>query len=601
MYAWIHKIKNIFHPTPFITTIMVLSTLPLLIVMYLTYSTSERSLLKAVEDNLKLIAKYKSSAIDTYIFNLQSAAEALALNTTIIDIARQINTSSTLNPQQRLEIKEVLIPVIDSFRELIHATQFTFISDNEIALSIRDNEFSYHDAPPSELFYKAIQNAKTLMETELYNFPSSTDLQKQIALLAVPIAHQGTVIGAIAIELSNDEIYKIIRAASASISSLEVIVGIWQGNNTFFLTTPLKFDKEKLVLSKTQAQESETVDYLKQAVEGKEQQIIFNDYRGKEVLAVTKYLPALRWGMMIKADISEAFSPINNLRKEIVWMGAITLTLLTLLAYFFSKKLQHSQEMLIQQEKLASIGILTAGVAHEINNPINFITSNIKSLKLDITEVLEILNKYEQATTPAELKEVAIAKKELDLEVSIKEIDTLLKGIEEGAQRTAAIVKDLKVLSRLNEADRKIVDLHEGINSSLILLNHTYQGRIEIIKEYGAIPPIECFAGKINQVILNILSNAIQSIQNKGTIRIKTTQVGVNVEISFKDTGSGISEENKHKIFTPFFTTKDIGEGTGLGLALSYSIIKDHHGKIDFYSVKGKGTEFIITLPVTQP
>lgn len=264
-----------------------------------------------------------------------------------------------------------------------------------------------------------------------------------------------------------------------------------------------------------------------------------------------------------------------------------------------------------QQDRLASIGLLVAGVAHEINNPLNFITSNVKSLRNDINDILVTLKMYSNInaqTTPnvqtlnAELKKIDAYKDEVDLKYTVEEIDKLLKGMDEGAQRTSTIVKGLKTFSRADDSDMVCADIIEGIESTLTLLKNSYKHRIDVVKDYEPdIPPIDCYPGKLNQVFMNILSNAIQAIPDKGTIYIKISK-GINtISISIRDTGIGIKEEYKHKILMPFFTTKDVGQGTGLGLSITYNIILDHHGTLVVNSEEGKGAEFIITLPIKQP
>jgi signal transduction histidine kinase len=274
------------------------------------------------------------------------------------------------------------------------------------------------------------------------------------------------------------------------------------------------------------------------------------------------------------------------------------------------KNLKDTQSKLVDAEKMASLGQLTAGIAHEINNPINFVSSSVKPLKRDIADIITILDKYDELSTDgnaeAKIKEVNSLKKELDLDYLKEEIGTLLTGIEDGANRTAEIVKGLRNFSRMDEDDLKMANIHEGIDSSLVLLNSTLGGRIDIIKDYGDIPSIECYAGKLNQVFMNILTNATQAIssnkesQGKGTIHIKTYNKDQNVVIRIKDSGTGMPEEVRNKIFEPFFTTKDVGEGTGLGLSIVFSIIEAHKGYIEVESEQGKGTEFIITLPKVQ-
>lgn len=180
------------------------------------------------------------------------------------------------------------------------------------------------------------------------------------------------------------------------------------------------------------------------------------------------------------------------------------------------------------------------------------------------------------------------------------EIESLFNGIEEGAIRTREIVMGLKNFSRLDEDVFKQANIHEGINSTLVLLKNKFKNRISIHKDYGELPTIECLPGKINQVFMNILNNAIQAIEDSGEIYIRTFAENDKVKISIRDTGVGMTEGVKKHIFEPFFTTKDVGAGTGLGLSISFGIIEKHNGKIDVKSEPEKGTEFTITLPVSQ-
>lgn len=269
--------------------------------------------------------------------------------------------------------------------------------------------------------------------------------------------------------------------------------------------------------------------------------------------------------------------------------------------------LRETQSQLVNSEKMVSLGQLTAGVAHEINNPINFVSSSIKPLKRDISDILAILAQYEEVNETNLLpkkQEIDKFKDEIDLDYVKEEIDLLLKGIGEGASRTAEIVKGLRNFSRMDENDLKKANIHEGIDSTLVLLNHKLSS-IGIVKNYGDIPEIECYAGKLNQVFMNIINNAIHAIEaskknEQGKITITTSASDKNITISIKDTGTGMPENLREKIFEPFFTTKDVGEGTGLGLSIAYTIIKNHKGDIKVKSEPGVGTEFIITLPNKQ-
>ena len=265
------------------------------------------------------------------------------------------------------------------------------------------------------------------------------------------------------------------------------------------------------------------------------------------------------------------------------------------------KDLTQAQTQLVQSEKMASLGQLTAGVAHELNNPLNFISSSIAPLQRNMVDLLRLLNKYEsileeknQSGVIAEIKE------EMDYEFVIKETTNLLKGIREGAFRSEHIVKDLRTFSRMDENEFKGVDVHEGIDSTLLLLHHKMNNRITVHKEYGKLPPLECLPGKLNQVFMNIISNSILAIEDKGDIYIKTSVVDNMARIAIRDTGSGMSRETMEHIFEPFFSTRAVGKGTGLGLSISYSILQEHHGTIEVFSEPGQGSEFVLMLPFVR-
>lgn len=256
------------------------------------------------------------------------------------------------------------------------------------------------------------------------------------------------------------------------------------------------------------------------------------------------------------------------------------------------KDLRNTQEQLVESEKMASLGQLTAGIAHEINNPINFVSSTITPLKRDFEEIKDLIRHKIKKSKDSKLRN--------DMVFLFNEIGSLLDGIEEGAKRTKNIVLGLRKFSRLDEDTFKMVDLHEGLDSSLMLLNSMIRGKIQIVKKYGHIPMVECLPGKINQVFMNILTNAIHAIPKKGIITITTRSREKKVTISIADTGIGMTKEIKKRIFEPFFTTKDVGIGTGMGLSISYGIVENHYGKITVKSEPDKGSKFVISLPVSQ-
>jgi len=252
---------------------------------------------------------------------------------------------------------------------------------------------------------------------------------------------------------------------------------------------------------------------------------------------------------------------------------------------------------------MATIGQLVAGIAHEINNPVTFISGGVESLRTNLEDVGQVLNVYHRITTDnvkEKLNEIEKLKEKVEYKEALREINKLIESIKTGTERTTEIVKGLRTFSRLDEDVLKIANIHEGIDSTLVLLRNKYKQRIQIDKFYGDIPDIECYPGQLNQVFMNILANAIDSINDAGKIDITTLKSSGKVQISIKDSGKGIPENIKSKIFEPFFTTKEVGHGTGLGLSISLGIIEKHNGTITVISEVGKGSEFIITLPVRQ-
>lgn len=267
--------------------------------------------------------------------------------------------------------------------------------------------------------------------------------------------------------------------------------------------------------------------------------------------------------------------------------------------------LKDTQTQLVQSEKMASLGQLVAGVAHELNNPISYIYANMKELDsytVAIRHLLEVLKRdFDTADFQDKLRKTLLELKDkYDLDFIQKDIETLIEESIEGSQRVKTVVQNLRNFSRLDEAKFKEVDLHEGLESTLLLLNNEIKNRIEVHKNYGKIPKVSCNPGNINQVFMNILLNAVQAIEGEGNIWITTRQINDQLEIKIEDDGKGIPKKNLNKIFDPFFTTKPVGRGTGLGLSISYNIIKNHGGEIEVESSSGKKTKFSIRLPITK-
>ncbi|MDW6005212.1 ATP-binding protein [Vibrio mangrovi] len=267
------------------------------------------------------------------------------------------------------------------------------------------------------------------------------------------------------------------------------------------------------------------------------------------------------------------------------------------------KKLEDAHNQLLQSEKLASIGQLAAGVAHEINNPIGFVNSNLDMLEEYVGQLLQLLDKYsgcETELSPESQAPIATHKQKIDIDYLRQDIVTLVHESIDGVARVRRIVQDLRDFSRPSDSEWQSADIHACIDSTLNVVWNEIKFKAEVVREYGEIPHIECLPSQLNQVFLNLLVNAAQAIAEWGTITIRTAMDNDQVVISISDDGVGIDEKVIAQIFDPFFTTKPIGKGTGLGLSVTYGIIEKHGGRIEVDSTLGKGTTFTIHLPIKR-
>jgi two-component system, NtrC family, sensor kinase len=259
-------------------------------------------------------------------------------------------------------------------------------------------------------------------------------------------------------------------------------------------------------------------------------------------------------------------------------------------------ELKETQARLVHTAKMASLGQLVAGVAHELNNPIGFIYSNMTHLRDYTNRLKKIIE-----TAEAKPKDLAKIKEELEYDYIIGDLQKLIQSCEEGASRTRDIVLGLRNFSRLEEAKLKKVQLEEGIENTLQMISGELKNRVVVHTDYAKMPEVMCYASELNQVFMNLLTNAAQAIENEGEIWIQVRSQGEKAIISIRDSGRGMTQATAEKIFDPFFTTKAIGKGTGLGLSISYGIVKKHGGDITVQSEPGKGTEFKVSVPIDGP
>ncbi len=278
-----------------------------------------------------------------------------------------------------------------------------------------------------------------------------------------------------------------------------------------------------------------------------------------------------------------------------------------------AREIKETQARLMQQEKMASIGHLAAGVAHEINNPMGFVSSNLnildeyeKDIRSLIEQYISFLSELKVAVTAQKdrtdiierIEHINKFEEEIDINYILKDVPNLIDESLEGAQRIKKIVMDLKDFAHPGEDELMFTDINKSLDSTLNVVWNELKYKAKIVKDYGDLAPVKCYPQKLNQVFANILVNAAQAINEKGEIKINTSIEDEHVKITVSDNGSGIPEENLSKIFDPFFTTKEVGKGTGLGLNVAYNIIKKHNGTIEVESTVGKGTTFSIRLPV---
>ncbi len=269
-------------------------------------------------------------------------------------------------------------------------------------------------------------------------------------------------------------------------------------------------------------------------------------------------------------------------------------------------RLNGAQEKLLQSEKMASIGQLAAGVAHEINNPIGYVHSNLGSLQEYLRSLFTVIEAYERALRApdpkSQIPEIDDIRDRLDIDFISRDLPQLMAESREGIERVTRIVRDLKDFSYSGRDESwKLVDLHSGLESTINIIWNELKYKVTLERRYGELPMIECLPSELNQVYMNLLLNAGHAIAERGHIIVTTGVEGDEVWVEFQDDGAGISPELRQRIFDPFFTTKPVGSGTGLGLSISYGIINKHHGRIDLESTVGEGSRFRVVLPIRQP
>lgn len=478
----------------------------------------------------------------------------------------QVLLQKTKDPSGRLRIKaksaetEAVMAELDKNQHLTQETTKSFLYWYQISLvtpsNIEENWYTVGEKPEDTkevVGYVAVAMSKEFFEKEVHTILLQTGVSVLIFLITVILAT-----------------FFIIRHATGPLRDLMLLIrkssGVTAATDDLTMITEsygsMIEDLEKSFV---------TITELNEALEAKVE---------KRTLLLTKANEKLSWG-----------------QKELQESNVLLTATLS--------QLRDTQDQLVQKEKLAAIGQIVAGVAHEINNSTNFISAAVPSLYRYLADVKEILAGYEKLEKARDTKEldnrfdaVKKMKEELEFHEVFGFIDQLMENIDEGTRRTTRIVMDLRTFSRQDAETFTLSDLHAVIDSMINYLDKNLVEHIEIIRNYGSIPHVFCLPGRISQVFLNIMQNALQAMSGEGQLIIKTYYEKKHVHIIFTDTGCGIASNDMAKIFDPFFTTKEVGKGTGLGLGISHSIIRQHRGIIKVHSNEGKGSVFEVVLPV---
>ncbi len=267
-------------------------------------------------------------------------------------------------------------------------------------------------------------------------------------------------------------------------------------------------------------------------------------------------------------------------------------------------QLERLQAQIIHSEKMASLGQLSAGIAHELNNPVGFVHGNLELLEKCTADLVRLLRFYDSQSLGEKISAESLAiKEQIDYETTLDDLASIISDCRIGTERVRDIVQNLRTFSRLDEAEFKSTDIHEGIDSTIRLLSRYFSGgNVHLLREYGELPIVEAYSAQLNQVWANLLVNAAQAIgQKHGTVRIRTFAADGYANVAISDDGDGIPDDLLKKIFDPFFTTKPVGEGTGLGLSISFGIIERHQGTVTVKSSPGEGSEFTVSIPIAGP